>query len=162
MENRNYSILKWCVGILAVLNVVLLLNMWRKPPHAPMHPPKHMEGGPRERIISELKFSPDQIDLYEDLIDKHKTSMNELREKGREIRDQYFDLLKQEQVDQKVYSDLTVSIGNNQAEIEKVTFEHFKSVRNLCSLEQKKKFDEIINEVLKGMARPPHGGGPPH
>jgi Spy/CpxP family protein refolding chaperone len=162
MENKNYNILKWSVGILALLNIVLLLNMWRKPHDRPMQPPMHMEGGPKERIISELKFTPDQIDLFVDLIDKHRKAMDDLKEKGREIRTQYFDLLKQEQPDQKIADDLSIAIANNQKEIEKATFEHFRDVRKLCSAQQKVIFDKIIGDILKHMAKPPHGGGPPH
>ena len=158
MENKNYTILKYCVGILAVLNIVLMVNMWRQPHGKPMHPPMHMEGGPKDRIIAELKFTPDQIDLFEDLVDKHRAAMRELKDKGREVRGQYFDLLKQEQPEQKLTDEFSTAIANNQKEIEQITFNHFKDVRKLCSAQQKTKFDEIIGDVLKGMAR---GGGPP-
>lgn len=162
MENKNYTILKWCVGILAILNIVLMINMWSKPHGKPMHSSMPMHGGPKERIISELKFTPDQIDLFEDLVDKHRALMRDLNDKGREIRSQYFDLLKQEQPDQKLVDELSLAIANNQKEIEQVTFNHFKDVRKLCSAVQKEKFDGLIGEVLKGMARPPHGDEPPH
>ena len=158
MENRNCEILKWCVGILAILNVVLLVNAWRKPYNIPMHPPMHEEGGPKNRIIAELKFTPDQVDLFSDLVEAHRKSMRELRKKGKEIRFNYFDLLKQEQPDQKIADELALEIANNQKEIEQVTFSHFKDVRKICSAEQKNKFDEIIGDVLKNMSRP---DGPP-
>lgn len=160
MENRNYSILKWCVGILAILNIVLLLNTWRKPHLPPPHHQTTMEGGPKNRIIASLKFTPDQVDLYSNLVDAHRKAMHELRDKGKEIRSQYFDLLKQEQPDQKIVDDLAITIANNQKEIEQVTFNHFKDVRKICSAEQKKKFDEIIGDILKEMSRP--AGPPPH
>lgn len=162
MENRNYTILKYCVGILAILNIVLMVNMWRQPHGKPMHPPMHMQGGPKDRIIAELKFTSDQVDLFEDLVDKHRASMRDLQEKGREVRSQYFDLLKQEQPDQKLTEELSAAIATNQKEIEQVTFNHFKDVRKLCSPEQKNKFDEIIGDILKHMVKPPHGGEPPH
>ncbi len=159
MENRNYSILKWCVAILAILNIVLLINAWRKPHDKPMHGLMHEEGGPKNRIIAELKFTPDQIDLYSALVDTHRKAMQELREKGKEIRSRYFALLKQEQPDQKLAADIALEIANNQKEIELVTFAHFEAVRKICSAEQKWKFDGIIGDVLRNMASP---GGPPH
>ena len=162
MSNNNSNIWKWLVGILAILNIVLMLNMWRKP----MHPPMQLAGGPKDRIISELKFTPDQVDLFEDLVDKHRSAMKDLKDKGRETRNQYFDLLKQEQPDEKTIEELSLLIATNQKEIEKITFNHFKDVRKLCSTQQKSKFDEIIGDVLKGMSKqgapPPHGPhGPP-
>ena len=135
-----------------------MINMWRQPYGKPLHAPMHMEGGPKDKIIADLKFTPDQVDLFKDLIEKHQAAMRELKDKGREIRNQYFDLLKQEQPNQELTDELSAAIANNQKEIEQVTFNHFKDVRKICSAEQKVKFDGMIGDVLNGMAR---AGGPP-
>jgi len=153
------SILKWSVGILAILNILLLVNTWRKPNHLP--PPRFGEGGPAKMIIEELKFTPEQIQKFDKLKEAHQSAMRELKDKGKEIRTNYFDLLKQEQPDQKMADSLASSIAANQKAIEVVTFDHFKEVRKLCDDNQKKHFDEIIGDILKNMVRPEHGP-PPH
>jgi Spy/CpxP family protein refolding chaperone len=164
MENRNMTILKWCVGILVILNIVLLVNSWRKPGvmHPPPNPPRHADGGgPAKMIIEELKFTTDQIKQFEKLKEEHQQAIRELHDKGREIRHSYFELLKQDEVDQSSADELSVEIANNQKEIEKVTFEHFKAVRKICTAEQKKHFDEIIGDVLRHMAGNGRGPMPP-
>jgi protein CpxP len=163
MENKNMTVLKWSVGILAILNIILLLNTWRSsghpmPPRPPMH---HGSGGPAKMIIEELKLSPDQIKTFEKLKEAHHSSMLELQSKGRELRGTYFDLLKQESPDQKTVDELATAIAGNQKAIETVTFEHFKEVRTICTEEQKKHFDEIIGDIIRGMAGPHRGEGPP-
>lgn len=155
MENKNISILKWSVGILIILNIILMINVWKRPDHMP--PPHHMEGGPANLIIEELKLSTDQIKEFDKLKHAHQSAMRELNDKGREIRTQYFDLLKQDQPDQKTKDDLVSEIAANQKAIETVTFDHFKEVRKLCNPDQKKRFDEIIGDILKHMAGPPRG-----
>lgn len=164
------TILKWCVGILVVLNIALLVNSWRKPGmmHPPPHPPRHAEGGgPAKMIIEELKFSAEQVKQFEELKRSHQSSIRELNDKGREIRHAYFELLKSDEVDQKHVDELSSAIASNQKEIEKVTFDHFKDVRKLCNTDQKKHFDEIIGDILRHMAGggrgpmpPPHPNGP--
>lgn len=42
-------------------------------------------------------------------------------------------------------------IGEDQKQIELITFAHFQKVRELCNDDQKKKFDEVIQEALKSM-----------
>lgn len=169
------TILKWSVGILVILNIALLVNSWRKPgiAHPPIYSPHHAErGGPAKMIIEELKFTAEQIKQFEGLKESHQKSIRELNDKGREIRHAYFELLKQDEVDQKQADELSNAIATNQKEIEKVTFDHFKEVRKMCNADQKKHFDEIIEDILRNMAggnrgpmppMPPHGPeGPPH
>ena len=154
------TVLKWSVGILAILNIVLLVNTWKKPGFMP--PPRHMEGGPGRMIIEELKLSQEQIQQFEKLKEAHRSAMRELDGKGKELRNQYFDLLKQEQSDQKLSGELLSAIANNQKIIENVTFDHFRDVRKLCNVGQKKTFDSIIGDILRNMAGPPRGGSGPH
>lgn len=158
------TILKWCVGILVILNIALLINSWRKPGmmHPPPHPPRHAEGGgPAKMIIEELKLNTDQINQFEKLKESHRASVRELNDKGREIRHAYFELLKNDEVDQKQVDELSNAISANQKEIEKVTFDHFKEVRKICNADQKKRFDEIIGDILRHMAGGNRGPMPP-
>lgn len=165
MENKSSTVLKWSVAILVILNIVLLVDNWRSRGHSsPNHPPMHGMGpaGPGQMIIEELKLTPEQISSFEKLKEGHHASMIELQAKGRELRNSYFDLLKQELPDQKMADEYVNAISENQKAIETVTFNHFKEVRHLCNDEQKKHFDEIIGDVLRNMAGKPHRGeGPP-
>jgi periplasmic protein CpxP/Spy len=158
MENRNYTILKWCVVVLAVLNIALMVNMWMRPGHH--GPPPRRGGTAKDMIIREVGFNDTQIAKYEELIDVHRAGMRELEKKGREIRENYFKLMASDTLDRKIKEELEVAIGETQKNIEMITFDHFKQVRVLCNDEQKKKFDNVITEVIQHM-RGPHGPPPP-
>ncbi len=155
MENKNYSILKWSIIILAILNIALLVNMWMKPGR---HGPPM--DGPKERIIKELEFSDAQILKYNEMVDAHRKGMRDLEEKGREMRQNYFKLMTSDTLDRKSKEEFEIAIAENQKGIETITFDHFRLVRVLCNDEQRKKFDRIIGDVLKNM-RGPHSPPPP-
>jgi Spy/CpxP family protein refolding chaperone len=149
----SVKIWKWLVGILALLNIILMISIWRKPQHS--RPPMP-EGGPAKMIIEELRLDPDQVKAFEKLKDEHHSAVVDLQRKGKELRDGLFDLLKQEHADSSEVKRRMAEIGENQVAIEKVTFEHFQKVRQLCDAEQKKRFDAMINDVLRRMAGPHH------
>jgi protein CpxP len=162
METRNYSILKWSVIALTVLNIVLMVNMWMgaRRHHGPSGPPPPGHGGPRDMIIRELGFNDTQGKKFEELINQHRSGMRDLEKKGREIRENYFKLMASDSLDHKAKEGFEIAIAENQKNIEAITFDHFRQVRVLCTDEQKKKFDKMIGEIMMQM-RGPHGPPPP-
>jgi uncharacterized membrane protein len=156
----SVKIWKWLVGILALLNIVLIISIWGKPQSG--RPPMPEEG-PAKMIIAELRLNPEQVKEFDKLKDEHHSSVVDFQRKGRELRDGLFDLLKQDKPDTAEVKRRMAEIGENQVAIEKVTFDHFQKVRQLCDADQKKRFDAIINDVLHRMAGPhrEHDGPPP-
>jgi len=152
---------KWMVAILAILNILLIITIWRKPMNGPQHRGPGGDGGPAKMIIEELKLSQAQIQQFEKLKEEHHSSVVQLRDKGRLFRDNLFELLRQDKPDENLAAQLADSISLNQKQIEMVTFTHFKEVRQLCDEDQKKRFDNIIGEVTRMMSGPPRGKGPP-
>lgn len=161
---------KWMVGVLTLLNVTLLVFILMQKGHHPMPspmmppPPANQGGGPAQMLIHELKFSPDQIKSFDVLKEKHHEAIIKLRDEGHELRDNYFELLKSDNPDINLIKEKGTQIAANQLAIEETTFNHFKDVRNLCTPDQKKRFDSIINDVIKmlGKRGPPAPGQHPH
>ncbi len=107
--------------------------------------------GPANFIIKELKFDEAQIESFNKLKFAHQDSVQALQITGRELRETYFQLLRNDTGDQVLANQILLQIANNQKEIEKITFSHFKSVKNICDSVQKEKFDSIILEVIHKM-----------
>lgn len=161
MRDNKTNSWKWMVALLGILNIVLLVSIWRQPSQR-QGPPQHMgEEGPAKMIIEELKFTPKQVEAFDFLKKDHQDQIRELRHEGKDLRDDFFNLLKTANPDEKLISQKADSISANQKRIEMVTFNHFKEVRKICDAEQQKRFDEIINEILHSMARPGKGPGRP-
>jgi len=164
MENNSQlKFWKWAVLLLAALNIFLLTSMWLKQ-NAPLN--EEMRQPPNGKraadfLIEQLKFSDKQMTDFEKLKESHHASIDSLREAGKEIHHLFFDNLKNERQDTALVNKFAREIANNQTQIELVTFNHFEKVRQLCNEKQKQKFDEIIQEVLKRMAAPQGGQGPP-
>ncbi|HXU27420.1 MAG TPA: Spy/CpxP family protein refolding chaperone [Bacteroidia bacterium] len=161
MQNNNQlKFWKWAVLLLAVLNVCLLGSIWLKQSNQATDEMRRPPNGAKaaDFLIEQLKFSPQQLVEFEKLKEAHHHSMDSLREISKEVHKLFFDNLKNEKQDTAKVNALASAIANNQTQIELVTFNHFKEVRKLCDAKQKETFDEIIQEVLRRMARP---GGPP-
>ncbi len=107
--------------------------------------------GPEKFIIKELKFDEAQIESFNKLKFAHQDSVQALQRTGRELRENYFQLLRNDSTDQVLANQILIQIANNQKAIEHIAFEHFKSVKNICDSVQKVKFDSIILEVIHRM-----------
>ena len=161
MQNNNQlKFWKWAVLLLVVLNVCLLVSIWLKQngqsPDEMRRPPNGEKAA--DFLLEQLKFTEQQKAAFEKLKEAHHHSMDSLREISKEVHQLFFDNLKNEKQDTAKVNELARAIANNQTQCELVTFNHFKEVRKLCNDKQKATFDEIIQEVLRRMARP---GGPP-
>lgn len=159
MESKKIQVLKWSVIILVILNILMLIQNFMKQPqkHNGMMPPHE---GPSTRIKEDLGLTDEQMKTFEVLKTEHQQVMRNFHEQGRDLRDRYFDLLKSDIVDTVAKAELEKRISENQIQIEQITFDHFKKVRELCDGEQKKKFDDVIQHILRGMRH--QGPPPPH
>lgn len=153
MENSRF--LKIVIIILLLINISTLAFMWmHKGPHG-MPPPRQEIG---DFLMRELNFTDTQRNQYEKMRDEHRSSVRNLRDRSRELHDDFFELLGTIPIDSIKANQLADSITIIQKQIELSTFYHFQQVRSNCTAEQQKKFDEVINDALIMMAPPP----PPH
>lgn len=166
------KILTIAVVALIVTNLGILVYIWyertqsfnptdRMPPGERIQrsegkPPQDRmpsEGGPKEFLIRELKLDEKQIEDYGKLVDEHRTEMKRIREKIRNEKDNLWKEITKPKNENNSVERSAAEIGEDQKQIELITFAHFKKVRELCNDDQKKKFDEVIQEALK-MIRP--------
>ena len=156
---------KWSVMafvVLITLNVATLTTFWllkEKRAHIPNTP----LSGVLDFLVKELQFDSVQKQRLVQLREKHQQTMMDIRKGNRELKDAFFDLLQQPDINDSTVEKAAKAslLYDERAEI--LTFRHFQQIRNICSEEQKKKFDAIIKQVLRMMAPPQRGGlhGPP-
>ncbi len=150
------TLLTALVVILVVLNIGLMAFMWFG-----QHP-----GGPPESpdttkfIINELKFDKTQEQQYLLLQHRLSDSLHQVRKGEREIHDRFFEMMHAETPDSALVATTIDSMGHIRAQIEYLTFQHFRQVRAMCTADQQKKFDNIISEAMRRMGpRPPRRDG---
>ena len=145
MESSKLSFWKIFAITLLISNMVILAFIFfEKPTRAD-------NKGPAKFIIKELNLNAAQIENFNQLKLAHQDSVRSLKNTGRELREDYFKLLRNDTTDNILADQLLMQIGNNQKAIEQITFEHFQSVKNICDSVQKVKFDSIILEVIHKM-----------
>jgi protein CpxP len=146
---------------LFTLNLVTLGYLWLGRNHHGDHGPGH-EGGPGAFLIRELQLNEEQKEVFEKLKHEHHHLVMQIQDSMHLLREPYFNELNN--ADLHKADSLERLIGQKQASIEHITFDHFRKVRAICNPEQQKKFDQIIQEALRMMAPPPggpHDGPPP-
>ena len=70
------------------------------------------------------------------------------------MHDEYFGLLKSDSPDTVKASQILKDLGKNQQQLDKITFEHFQKIKDICDKEQKLLFNTFIDEIA-GSFKPP-------
>ncbi|WP_339607435.1 hypothetical protein [uncultured Roseivirga sp.] len=162
---RRNKLLGSAVIILVIFNATLLVFLWlgRLDNNREIKGPE----GKGKFLEESLNFSPEQFKKFELLKKEHFRLIDQYQREFNDARRELHGLLKQENSSQKTKL-LSAKMGEIQSNIEYATFNHFASIRAICTPEQQGTFDKIISEVLRKEpsgqrpqgARPPGPGGP--
>jgi len=123
-------------------------------------------GGPEPRgtmfeyLTKELQLTKPQQDTYDSLRNEHHAATMKLQDSIRAAKDALFNMLQQSNTSEEMISAASNKAAALNAQLDVLTFHHFQKLRALCTPEQQKKFDNIIQEAIRGMGRqqgPPPG-----
>jgi protein CpxP len=151
MEKDKFLIIT--IIILFALNLFtlgfVLFGRQSSPPPGPlplgMERPRDVK--PEEMIGNRLKFNPEQQKKLEVLVFEHRKQVESLHESSKKLHDEYFGILKTEPINTSKAESVLQQISENQKELDKATFAHFERIRELCNDDQKKLFNEFLDEV---------------
>ena len=162
-NTKNSHWLSVATIILLVANIVTLVLLWshkRNGGGDQKHPPP--PSGPVFEFVSrELQFDSLQKEAYSRLRDEHRAAQQPLQDSIGKVKDAFFALLQQPNVADSTIEAAAKRAGEAEQQLEILTFRHFQKVRILCKPEQQKKFDSIIQDVLRRMSPPKGRQGPP-
>jgi protein CpxP len=160
--NRNKW---WAIAFLLLIafNVATLIAFWLIRDRDRRPGPPMERSGVVEFLVKELGFDSVQKQKLAHLHDEHQMKMKEVRRNNREAKNAFFDLLQQHDIPDSTLQKAAKESAKYDAETDMLTFRHFQQVRELCNETQKKKFDAVIQQVLRMIAPPPPGNqpGPP-
>lgn len=134
------------ISILLVCNGIFVYLFLAKPDHPPYREPKYI-------IIEKLHFSDAQIEAYNELIQWHRSEIVAQEENLRSLKDQLYGLLLVDHPEEEVEK-LSQQIGDIHVAIERINFQHFNDLHELCTPEQEEYFTELVKELSKIFA--PH------
>lgn len=118
---------------------------------------------PMSFIVKQLNFDDVQLEKMDLINEKHHSKMKRISDDLRDLKDSLFTKLSDKELNDETVDSITSLIGEKQKEREKEVFYHFKSIQDICSEKQIKKFETIIKDALrKGdddgqMSRRPEG-----
>ena len=153
---RNNKLLLLIIGVLLVANVWLLWSyVWKKPGDKP----KMLMEPPSTRLKREIGFNDQQVAIYDSLREKHYSNIRPMFEELKTSRDSLFKLMHQPQVADSLIAMQSETVYEKQKAIDLKMHQYFRSLRDLCSEEQKPKMDSFLANLAKKMAGGRRWGG---
>ena len=157
MKNR---FVRWTIIILVLLNLSTLAMLWfvstRRPAGPPDHPRQRDEAAARF-LQEELQLSDAQFQEYQRLRDDHRKRAENINREMMDLKQEMLGELFNTHPDTARALALTRFIGAIQAELERITFNHFLELRDLCGIEQRDKLERLLRDFF----RQSHVGNPP-
>ena len=148
----------WLVILLVLANVGTLGFFWLSRPMPPESPAKFLS--------KELVFSLEQQKQFEQLVDQHRDSVRLWRDQLQSAKEEMYELVKEPTVSDSTEQAAVEKLSPTVEKIERLTLDHFQQVRLICTPSQQKKFDAVLQKMLRMMSAsrpmPPRGeSGPP-
>jgi periplasmic protein CpxP/Spy len=136
-RNLWFAILSLFVLNLGTLGWIFFKKQAHEPPIGPVI------------IEKALSFNDKQVSEFKPLMRRHFDKVIPLRNAIKQEKDLLFDWLKSGGNDSITFNNHLASLSAKVTENERITFLHFKEIRDLCTPEQRKIFDEILIEKFK-------------
>lgn len=157
----NSKVLVSIIAVLLIANIAwVVFYTTRNQPPPKMQDRTHDQQG-RERfsfiLKNEVKFNEEQMKQFDSLKKEHWTAFKPLLKGINNSKDEFYQHLKDSIVDEKMLRSASDSIAIRQRIMDMQVFAYFRKIRDLCTPEQKPKFDSVAQSVVKRMI----GGGLP-
>jgi len=107
---------------------------------------------PKTLIINRLRLNNHQIDLYQNLIKKHRNAINPTRNK---IQKNKILLYKGLNNNEKINDSIFSIIKDLNNKIELINYNHFIDIRNICDDNQLKLFNDLSKDLNRIFSKKP-------
>lgn len=158
------KLITYLVALLLAANSIAMGMYWWQQYHN-NHPVNSGKDnlGASAFLIDKLGFDSVQLIAFKELQQTHHQAIRLMKDSMHLAKDQFFDLLDKDTVTEQELVNGASLAANKQIQLDRITFDFFKSVQQLCHPEQKIIFRQIIKEALRIMGRPapPPGGRRP-
>jgi hypothetical protein len=147
MKNRNYIM---TIVVLIIINIVALLLLWMGKPKHTIGDNENVIGNKvqiQEMLKEELDFSSEQVEQFVELRENHREKLDKI--------DEELMVLKKELFEDAMYSkneSISDSLLNQalekQGELEKITFDHFLKLKQMCNPQQQEKLFQLMHQLI--------------
>ncbi|HWC52851.1 MAG TPA: Spy/CpxP family protein refolding chaperone [Chitinophagaceae bacterium] len=103
----------------------------------------------------QLGFTPEQSAQFHQLRDKHFENIRPILKEVRKAKDSLFSIMRLPEIPDSLLENAAENLAQKEKAQELQSFRHFRKVRDLCTEEQKPKFDTLISKIInRSFARP--------
>jgi len=155
LANKKFT--AWTIGILLVLNLASLaalgiethvfdFDRWKDDDR------KDHKDRVTRYLVKNLDFNEQQSEELKALTQEHR---NQIRPVFEEIRDKRRELLNEltsAEPDTVTLNKLTAEVGQLVSHQERLTYQHFKDIRSLCTPEQLDNYDQVMTKLMRYMS----------
>jgi Spy/CpxP family protein refolding chaperone len=144
---RSNNILTIAVVILLLANIGLLIYIFTTKN-------KHDERGRRGKdpigeMAKDLNMTDQQQKDFKQLRDDHFKNIRPQMDSLRAAKTAYFSLIKDSTANDSIINAYDQRLMVQQSVIDKMTFDHFRRVRNLFTPEQQPRFDSFVQKMMQ-------------
>lgn len=141
----NKKVLGWFIIILTIINLGSIVFYWVG------HFINQRRSDPKTYLVQNLHFSDDQKNAYFLLAKEHNEKADIIRTKIKFEKENLFRLLQNDEISEGDRNNAALKVSKAIESLDMLTFEHFKKVRALCTVEQKPKFDELLLRMVNAV-----------
>ena len=109
-------------------------------------------------LKEEIGFSETQIKEYEEIRMAHREKMRPLFDSIRIDKESLYNQLYLPEINDSIFNTASSAVGEKQQMIDRHLFNHFRTLRELCTAEQQPKFDTMIKHMVQRMIVPGRRG----
>jgi hypothetical protein len=160
---KNKLITYLVVLLLLANSIAMGMYWWQQYNNSPQSASAKDNQGASAFLKEKLGFDSTQLIAFQALQQTHRQAIRAVKDSMHLAKDQFFNLLEKDSVTEQELIDGASLAANKQIQLDRITFDFFKSVQALCRPDQKIIFRDIIKEALRIMGRPappPGGRGP--
>lgn len=150
---NNTGFLKVVIVSLLAINLATVGSIWFN------HPPHKMPPPPPDVICflnDKLQLSDEQKNQMISLKEQHLNLIHNLMDKNKSLHNRFFSLIKNADASESMVQSLADSIAIIQSAMDISTYNHLKDLKNICTPEQQKKFDMVLNDATRMMFPQPN------
>ena len=119
------------------------------------------QGSPMTAFFKkDLHFTDQQMEAYEKLRMQNRQKMKPLFEDVRLAKVDFYKYINDQQANDSLLDASAGQIGEKQKVLDLQTLKNFRQLRNICTEEQKKRYDSLITGVITNMWFAPRNGPP--
>lgn len=153
-------LLFWAVAILIVLNVIGLISLWTRPSR-PRGAALRLGPDDGGKIMEErLRLGPDQVEAFEQIRRVHFERTRPIVENMHYIRLELVAETFRPDLDRERVETLLAELGTEQAEFDRLLFEHFEELKGACRPEQIDRLKQLFAELMEMKRAGGHGQRP--